>query len=376
MNETQNCNLKSCSRLHLLLLLLIVLAGWWLRTDGIRWGLPFRLHPDEMKYVTGAALVHQGQWNPKYFRNPPGYSYLNAAWYPLWMYLRAPVEIPEWIEVNPTLSAPVNDIPSTYRYRPFDLVLGTRYLSALLGTLTIVMIYLIGIQLHSPKAGLIAAAVFAVSQISVRDSHFAVNDTAMTFFLMLTAWLGLRMLFGNARRTLWWAAMVAGVSVSMKYNAFPIIPALWGILLLQYYRSGQGIPWRRYILECVGSGVLALLVFLIIVPFPITDPGTFWAEITDLSDKAGKSWQGQEQNWSGFLLFRSIWISEGVVTSLLALAGVVLLCKEKKWEYLLFPLLYLLLVFTHELYLCVLPCLCYPGLLYLPRVQFSGLQIQ
>src|SRR5690606_16014803 len=89
---------------------------------------------------------------------------------------------------------------------------------------------------------------------------------------------------------------------------------------------------------------------LIIVPFPITDPGTFWAEITDLSDKAGKSWQGQEQNWSGFLLFRSIWISEGVVTSLLALAGVVLLCKEKKWEYLLFPLLYLLLVFTHELY--------------------------
>ena len=255
MNETQNCNLKSCSRLHLLLLLLIVLAGWWLRTDGIRWGLPFRLHPDEMKYVTGAALVHQGQWNPKYFRNPPGYSYLNAAWYPLWMYLRAPVEIPEWIEVNPTLSAPVNDIPSTYRYRPFDLVLGTRYLSALLGTLTIVMIYLIGIQLHSPKAGLIAAAVFAVSQISVRDSHFAVNDTAMTFFLMLTAWLGLRMLFGNARRTLWWAAMVAAY-LSVWHNAFPIIPALWGFCFCTPERQN---PAEVY--SGAGSGVLALLSF-------------------------------------------------------------------------------------------------------------------
>ena len=125
-----------------------------------------------------------------------------------------------------------------------------------------------------------------------------------------------------------------------EYNAFPIIPAR-GILLCNITGARES---RRYILECVGSGVLALLVFLIIVPFPITDPGTFWAEITDLSDKAGKSWQGQEQNWSGFLLFRSIWISEGVVTSLLALAGVVLLCKEKKWEYLLFPLLYLLLV--------------------------------
>ena len=116
-------------------------------------GLPFRLHPDEMKYVTGAALVHQGQWN-EIFPQSAGIFLSQRRRYPLWMYLR-PGGDSEWIEVN--LSAPVNDIPSTYRYRPLIWCWG-RYLSAL-RELTIVMIYLIGIQLHSPKAGLIAVTV-------------------------------------------------------------------------------------------------------------------------------------------------------------------------------------------------------------------------
>jgi 4-amino-4-deoxy-L-arabinose transferase-like glycosyltransferase len=342
------------------LLAVIVAVAFGLRIDGYRWGLPFRLHPDEWKYVGGAGKIHlTGEWNPDYFRNPPGLTYLNAAWFPLWLELHNPVEIPSWLRVDVSKSKATRYVKTAYLYRPFDLVAGARFLSALFGAAGVVLLFFLSRQFLSYRESLMAAVIYAVSFLSVRDSHFAVNDIAMTFWVMLGMWVAA--LAYRCNRYGYWilACILAGIAVAFKYNAFPLVLCIIVLRFLHAKSQKPPIQPVRLITDALLFGAVSVLMFLVICPFPILDPSAFWGDVLDQAQKNTAQWTGQKNSWAGFLCMETLWISEGFITCAFAVWGFFILVKKRCWVYLLFPLFYLLLILAHSLFFArfVLPLL-------------------
>ncbi|MFB3786404.1 MAG: ArnT family glycosyltransferase [bacterium] len=328
----------------------VFLFAFWLRVDGYRWGLPFRLHPDEWKYVSAAAECHRGQWNPKYFRNPPGFSYLTAAWYPLWLPFRSPVEIPAWLNIDPLWLKPSRNVEATYLYRPFDLAAGARVLSALLGALTAVAVFFLAREVLPAHFALGAASLAAISFANVRESHFAVNDPAMAFFTTTVLVLGL--LWHRCGR-LWLlgaAAACGGVAVAVKYNAFPAVLSLLILRASCYWPRKNEESLRILARDLLLLVALSVFFFLVVCPFPLIDTPTFLHEMTLLREAAAQPWAGQDTRWSLIQFLEAAWISEGALAMVLAAIGLAAALRERKGILLVFPGLYGILVAVHPLF--------------------------
>lgn len=350
--------------LGIAILLFITGMAAWLRLDGLAWGLPYRLHPDEMKYVATGAEVHgvfrqvtdengqlqvveEAKWNPKYFRNPPGFSYLNALWYPLWIWLYEPVDVSEHgVE---TLQYDKRDITQTYYAAPWDMVMGGRVLAAALGVGTLLLLFWSGYRMLGWQGGLVAAFLNGVSFISVREAHFAVNDTCTVFFVMVSFVLIIEGWMRQKKHWFYAAAAGAGLAVVSKYNAVPVVLTVMVVWGMTRWRQNLFI-WKQFISDVLLYGLISVGVFLIVCPFPIIDAPTFFAELQDLAVKSGETWPGQEPVWSGFLLAEALYVSEGALGVLAALAGLILLVRQGRYEILVFPVLYALLVITHALF--------------------------
>ncbi len=334
----------------MLVLPVLMLFALFLRADSNDWGLPFRLHPDEWKYVSAGANCHLGEFNPKYFRNPPGFSYLNAAWYPLWLKVRTPVEVPGWLGINPMWIAPSDDVETTFMYRPFDLVLGGRALSALLGMLSVAGVFYLAREWLSLQYAFGAAGLAAVSFANVRECHFAVNDPAAACLVLWAMVLGVMAFRKSSTKLFYLAAGLCGAAIAFKYNMAPALLAVVGMRVLQFWPKRWEESYKPLLRDLVVMGLLGVLCFLLICPFPITDPETFGLEIEKLRLAADKPWQGQDARWSGVQLLETIWKSEGIAAALLSLAGLIISIYRKNISILLFPLLYGLLVCTHPLF--------------------------
>ena len=74
-----------------------------------------------------------------------------------------------------------------------------RIVTALIGTLTVYIVFRTASTVGR-DVGLIAAAAMAVQPQHVRESHFALTDMPLTFFVALTALLSLRAAEGGTLR--------------------------------------------------------------------------------------------------------------------------------------------------------------------------------
>src|SRR5205807_7772079 len=82
------------------------------------------------------------------------------------------------------------DCTSIDKLRMGTIVLWTRVATALIGTLTVYVIYRTGLR-WSLGTALIAALLAAIHPNLVRESHFALTDTPLTFLVSLTLLLSL-----------------------------------------------------------------------------------------------------------------------------------------------------------------------------------------
>ncbi len=89
--------------------------------------------------------------------------------------------------------------------------------SALLGVLSVYLIYLIGRRLFSVRAGLIAAAFMALSVNHVYVSRAGLQESAVIFFILWTLYLVIRA--EESPKFLIWAGAILGLGLSAKYTA-------------------------------------------------------------------------------------------------------------------------------------------------------------
>lgn len=178
-------------RVGLAVLLLVTLG---LRLWGIEQGLPYSYNSDEARhFVPKAVQFLAGDWNPHDFLNPPGYSSLLAVVLELWF------------------SSGSGAAHALARH-PTEVFLVARGVCALLGTLSVWLLYGAGVRLFQRTGpALLAAAIYGTAFLPIFYSHLALNDVPTLWWVCLA-------LFGVAgvwRRGLGRDYLVAGAAVGL-----------------------------------------------------------------------------------------------------------------------------------------------------------------
>ena len=136
---------------------------------------------------------------------------------------------------------------------PYWLI--ARGVSAVAGTLTTLLVFLIARRLFAPGAALLAALFYATAPLAVRDAHFATTDNLLTLLLAAALYAAVRFL-ETEQGSLWPAALLLGLAASTKYAAWLLLPALMAAALL---KTPRRIPWRLCLLLAVPAAVFALV---------------------------------------------------------------------------------------------------------------------
>lgn len=309
---------------------LIVILGV---SAGLRfYGSPL-YHPDEHYVVVQAYYMPQTKFKPTNFNYPSFYPNLLAV-----VYKYAPAMGKGIIKKICPSDAIGN--------HPFYQI-QARLITALLGTLTVFIVYLTGIALGWPYAGLAGAAFLAVSLNHVENSHFATVDAPMTFNAAL-AFLFSCLHYRSSRRL--WAFLggaFCGITIGTKYNAVPIlIPFLFSMTCVAFRKRTLRAWWT------VMGGMAAVpLGFLIANPYFITMPMSY---INQLRIQM-KVYSGRFPGYDDFtgppnFIWNALYLARagmGMLPTVLAMLGAIMLLVSQRGKGALivcFPLFYYALI--------------------------------
>ena len=147
-----------------------------------------------------------------------------------------------------------------------------RGISALMGVLSLVLVYEIGSRLGGPWAGALSALLLAFAPGHIQQSHYYTVDPALAFWSILGIYLALRM---PSDRAWLYLAMggVCGLAAGTR------LVGIWlGVpfLLAHLWPSSGRIPWRNLLtLRVLLFFISAAIVALACEPFLVTDPGRY-----------------------------------------------------------------------------------------------------
>jgi len=227
-------------RRRTVLLGLITLLGLALRLWGIRWGAPERidLHPDEIDYIIKyAQRVSLHNLDPGFLNYPAFMMYL--------------------VSFSSAILRRLGLLHEVWQIH----VVG-RCWSALFGAATAPVVYLLARELGGRAPGALLAALWtALLPLHVWESHVAVTDVPMTFWVTVTLLAAVRLL----RRDAWhdWALAGAalGLATGSKYTAaLATAPVLLAALL-------NGRPPARRARGLAIAGAAALAACFLVAPY-------------------------------------------------------------------------------------------------------------
>jgi hypothetical protein len=168
-----------------------------------------------------------------------------------------------------------------YWLDPTLFVLTSRFLAVAASTATIYVTYLLGTRLAGQRAGLLGAAATAGSFLHVRDAHFGVTDSPLTFGIVLAVAVVAHAGRLRTRATAAISGALAGLALAIKYNA-----ALLALPIIIAYLIQDGEKGRPYFSPAPGLLVISLAtmlgVFVASTPYALLDWHTF---VKDLSFK-------------------------------------------------------------------------------------------
>jgi 4-amino-4-deoxy-L-arabinose transferase-like glycosyltransferase len=195
----------------------------------------------------------------------------------------------------------------------------------------------IGRRFGGPPAGLVAAALVAISPLAVDVTVLVRNDPGMALAVVATAWAALVYVERGAAAWLIVAGSLAGVSAAIKYSAvFAIVPVL--------IAAGAGTPKGRRL----HSGARALAAFVAAVAvtnhFIWADVPNFLRQLSDQVAITGRGHYAASDNPAAFYADTLIGMGVGWPLVLLAAGFAVhaLSARQSRlWIVISFPLLYI-----------------------------------
>ena len=289
------------------------MAGVFVIALGLRlWGINFGLPA----LYRAMGILH-GILNPHFADWPHLYFYVAAAWL-------APLR----------LLGLVSDQASGY--------LGVRILDALLGSLTVLLLFEFGRRAYSWLAGWLGAAALAVAFLHVRDSRFGTLDVPLTLACMGTLYVAYRTIGSRGLRPLLANGISLGIAASLKYNGALVFA---GIAAAQWLRGRAAqrtvtqVLGRLAVIALVGIATLALTS-----PFLVLDPAMTQHGIGYIFQHLGKTTAPA----IGFVqLSLALWYGIDPVLVLLGVIGIAYALwrrTQADWILLAFLIVYFVLI--------------------------------
>src|SRR3954469_3307239 len=312
-----------------------------LRLWGASHGLPYAYNADENAHFVPKAIGLFGHsWNPDYFVNPPGYTYLLHLVFAVWY-------------------GGGDGVAQRFASDPSDVFLLARMVAAVVGTISVGLLYLAGARMFDRRVGLLAAGLLGVAFLPVFYSHLALNDVPT----LLGVTLALVGVGGIVRRGAPVDFVLAGAGLGLgcatKYTA--------GIVLLPIVAAAiaRGRPGLS---KLALAGGVALVTFVIANPYALLDFSSFTDGLNHQStaaDEVGGKLGLTQRSGVWYCLGTLTW-GLGWAPAVAAATGAVLLAWQRPrmfWVLVPAPVLFLLFMGTQGRYfgrwlLPVFPIVC------------------
>lgn len=261
--------------------------------------------------------VLRGILDPHFADWPHLYFYVSAAWL-----------LPfHWIGL-------VSDQASGY--------LGVRILDAILGSLTVLLVYAFGRRAYGTLAGFFAAAALAVAYLHVRDSHFATLDIPLTLATIAGLYVAYRTLTLRGGRPLILNGVMLGIAASLKYNGALLAS---GIAAAQVMRARlQESRITQLLGRLAVVAVVGVLTLLLTSPFLVFDPAMTQHGVGYIFQHLAKS-TAPAIGWVE--LSRALWFGLDPALVLVAVVGVAYAGWRRQpadWIVLVFLLVYFVFI--------------------------------
>jgi Dolichyl-phosphate-mannose-protein mannosyltransferase len=324
---------------HKLALAAICLGALLLRVIGLQFGLPSVYNPDEVAIMARALSFAKGTLNPENFLYPTFYFYVLFAWVGCYLAFLLITGRAESIAALQRL----------YFVAPAGIYTAGRFLGAVSGTLTLVPLHRLALQIADRRTALAAALFLAAAPLHVRDSHYVKHDVFATlaivaaYLAMARVWPAPRDGGPSTRHTVM-AGAACGVAFSTHYyTVFLAFPLLFTIVLGWRHRGTEML-----MRQVIAAAATSTVVFFALSPYLALEPMIAWRDITAnraiVVDRAVTSGMFAPALRYGHMLLTD---SAGLPIVLCGLAGLLLMLRQRLalavWL-LAFPLPFLLFI--------------------------------
>ncbi|MFH2069939.1 MAG: glycosyltransferase family 39 protein [Elusimicrobiota bacterium] len=278
---------------HIFLLILILLAGFFLRVAPIRFGLPSKnlalttYNPDEpLSYYSLERMVPSKlDFSPKRAFLWGGFSV-----YILGFFLKIS-------QVAGMVSPVTREFLIANLHEADKLYVIGRLISIIFGTLSILLIYLIAKKAYNSTTGLISAGLLCITAGHIINSFYVRPDVIMLFFALLGALFSVMIISGRNRTKYYvLAGICVGLATATKLSAgvYVIVP------VLAHFIRGDSVKNKNLWILIASSAA----GFLIGCPYSIFDFPTFWYYM-----KMNFAFAGGTTHPVEFALFGPGWLS-------------------------------------------------------------------
>ena len=242
----------------------VLLAAFALRLWGVKQGLPYVYNVDEnANFVPKAVGFFSGDYDPHYFANPPGFTYLLHVVFAFWFGAGWPF-------------GARHAVSEAYAIHPTEMFVVARVTAAVLGVAAVWLLYATGARLWDRRVGLIAAAILATGFLPVFYSHLALNDIPALAPLMLSVWGSAGVFRHDRLRDYAVAGVGLGLAVAFKYTAgIALLP-----LLACVFWNLRSPGWREHTQRGAAlAGGLALVAFVAANPHAVLSLSEFVSDV-------------------------------------------------------------------------------------------------
>jgi len=292
--------------IYIILMLLILAAGAYLRLVGLDWDEEQHLHPDERFLTMVESSISPVENLGDYFDTPESSLNPHNRGHGFFVYGTLPIFIvryvAEWL--------------GDAGYGQVYLV--GRALSAMMDLAVVWLVYLTASRLYDGRVGVLGAAFYAFAVLPIQQSHFFTVDTFINFFTFLAVYFAVEIANRSPQVALdseetveepaprfwdhpiFWPCVLFGLALGMavasKINAVPvavILPVAAIIYLSRLSSAERESEVLRVISFVILAGIISILTFRIVQPYAFSGPGFFGLKPNSLWIENMKSLQAQ-----------------------------------------------------------------------------------
>ncbi|MDX2140270.1 MAG: DUF2298 domain-containing protein [Chloroflexota bacterium] len=165
----------------------------------------------------------------------------------------------------------------------FNIHLVWRFLSATYETLIILVVFCAGLRMHNKWVGLVAAALYAFTTLSIQQAHFGTADPMSNLFAALSILFAICVQRDGKLRDYAFFGIAFGCALASRVNLLPLVGLIFVAATLRAMpafahgipRSERNMILTQTVIGLIQAGIATLVTFRLLNPYAFIGPNVF-----------------------------------------------------------------------------------------------------